>query len=422
MSHSTQVPTVGAARQSLLYICEEWPNPYKPTWDAQIRSLMELGFEVSVVHCSRHYSEQYDSWRKEGDSLGLIPRWSYPTTLQTLPPRLLNVRFLARIFSRLRFARGILKQDKPLKERALDYARLCSLPHLKFDVVLVKNLNCAADYSWLPLIIQPESAAVYYHGGAVAGVEPWYLKHRRMIFENYSAFFTNTRFSKQELESLGCPPRKTHAIPVGLSIPEEHSSRTEYLRDGVLHLLSVSRLSEEKGVIYAIQALEKLIGEGLLNIRLDVIGNGLEEATLRAHVKSRKLDRWIGFHGHQANRVIRDTFLPRADVLINTCFPTRHWAETQCIAIQEAGLERVPAIASRCGGLPEVIVDGKTGILTEPRSVDSIAAAIRQMLSIGSSGIARMGVEAEEFTRCHFDVRIVTKRIVETIREPLAPA
>ena len=63
MSHSTQVPTVGAARQSLLYICEEWPNPYKPTWDAQIRSLMELGFEVSVVHCSRHYSEQYDSWR-----------------------------------------------------------------------------------------------------------------------------------------------------------------------------------------------------------------------------------------------------------------------------------------------------------------------------------------------------------------------
>ena len=37
---------------SMLYICKEWPNKYKPTWDWQIQALLESGVDVTVMQTS----------------------------------------------------------------------------------------------------------------------------------------------------------------------------------------------------------------------------------------------------------------------------------------------------------------------------------------------------------------------------------
>lgn len=60
------------------------------------------------------------------------------------------------------------------------------------------------------------------------------------------------------------------------------------------------------------------------------------------------------------------------------CLPSR--AEPFGIAILEAGAFRLPVVASRVGGIPEIIIDGETGLLVEPDDVKALAAALGRVL------------------------------------------
>jgi glycosyltransferase involved in cell wall biosynthesis len=61
------------------------------------------------------------------------------------------------------------------------------------------------------------------------------------------------------------------------------------------------------------------------------------------------------------------------------CLPSR--AEPFGIAILEAGAYRRPVVASRVGGIPEIIVDDETGLLTEPGDPEGLAASLGRILS-----------------------------------------
>lgn len=408
--------------KSLLYVCEQWPNPYKPTWDFQIQSMIDLGFKVSVVQCGSE-SPQYSPSMKKHLESGTVTRHNYPATLKDLPRQFLNPLFILNIILRVALLATVFRQTKSLKDKVMDYLRLCSLPGLKYDYVLVKNLNCAADYVTLPAIVSSRTApTVYYHGGAVEGVPALYMTQRESIFANYGLLFTNTRYSKRELESLGAPSAKVHAVPVGLNIEEKEQQTKIYRRDGVLSILSSCRLSAEKGVIYAIKAVESLVHSGVTNIKYDIVGNGSEEQSLRKYVEENGLGQWVEFHGRQPNDRVNSVFMANADVLLNTCYPTKTWAETQCVAIQEAGLALVPSIASNCGGLPEVITNGETGLLVETKSIASIAEAIKYLAQVDTAKLENMGRAAEQLVREKFDVNIVTKTMVDIIASEERPA
>jgi glycosyltransferase involved in cell wall biosynthesis len=60
------------------------------------------------------------------------------------------------------------------------------------------------------------------------------------------------------------------------------------------------------------------------------------------------------------------------------CLPSR--AEPFGIAILEAGAYRLPVVASRVGGIPEIVIDEETGLLTEPENVTALAAALARVL------------------------------------------
>ena len=57
------------------------------------------------------------------------------------------------------------------------------------------------------------------------------------------------------------------------------------------------------------------------------------------------------------------------------------FAETFGIVVIEAMAMEKPVIATNVGGPPEIIVDGKTGLLLEPRNVEAISSAIERILS-----------------------------------------
>ena len=86
------------------------------------------------------------------------------------------------------------------------------------------------------------------------------------------------------------------------------------------------------------------------------------------------------------------------------------------IAILEAMAAALPVVATRVGGVPEVVVDGETGLLVEPEDAAGLAEALDRVASdeafrqrLGQAGATRI-VE-------HFDARSMARQMVELYRK-----
>jgi glycosyltransferase involved in cell wall biosynthesis len=132
-------------------------------------------------------------------------------------------------------------------------------------------------------------------------------------------------------------------------------------------LLNVAALAEKKGHAYLLEALRHLDG-----VRLDVVGDGELRDELEAKAREHSLP--VRFHGElPKERVAR--MMGEADLFV---LPSTH--ETFGAVLIEAMACGLPSVATRVGGVPEVL-DETAGELVEPRDPEALAAAIRRVLA-----------------------------------------
>lgn len=81
-------------------------------------------------------------------------------------------------------------------------------------------------------------------------------------------------------------------------------------------------------------------------------------------------------------------------------------------AVREALILGKPVIGSRVGGIPELIVDGLTGVLIEPDNPSQLAAAVKALINSPEER-ARIGVEAGRFADTHLDINICKDAFLE---------
>jgi glycosyltransferase involved in cell wall biosynthesis len=81
----------------------------------------------------------------------------------------------------------------------------------------------------------------------------------------------------------------------------------------------------------------------------------------------------------------------------------------------EAGL---PVVATDVGGLPELVLDGETGMLVPPRRADLLAAAIGRLLGEPQRRAA-MGARGREERRRHWDLAAWARRLEDLYQELL---
>jgi len=157
---------------------------------------------------------------------------------------------------------------------------------------------------------------------------------------------------------------------------------------------NIGALDKFKGQIYLLEAIKRLKEEGIANILCLFCGTGKEEEFLRKFVEGNDLKNEVLFLGF-CDDILR--VLKILDILVITSL-----AESFSMAAVEAMAMRVPVIATNIGGIPEVIDDGKTGIVIPPGNVDAICKAIKYLIQnpgvriqMGKNGRARV---LEKFT------------------------
>ncbi len=197
------------------------------------------------------------------------------------------------------------------------------------------------------------------------------------------------------VERVGVPSRKVETIHYGLDAPPAAwgSNPADDVPAGARIVLSVSRLTQQKGIDTAVRALATLPADTVLV----VLGEGPERAALQSLARELGVERRLFLPGRVPDVA---AWLERASVYAQ---PAR-W-EGFGLAVLEAMVCSLPVVATNVSSLPELVADGDTGILVPPDDPDSLAHGIERALSA-----PQLGEAGRERARSEFSVARMADR------------
>jgi glycogen(starch) synthase len=167
---------------------------------------------------------------------------------------------------------------------------------------------------------------------------------------------------------------------------------SEQLAFDVPRLLCLGRIVDEKGFDLALEAFASLV-DRFPEARLVIAGDGPARAGLEYRATLLGLVDTVEFIGWVAPEKVPELINTTSVVVI----PSR-WREPFClVALQAAQMAR-PVVATRVGGLPEIVVHGQTGLLVERENSSAIAEAIAFLLEHPDVA-AQMGRDARSRAR-----------------------
>ncbi len=211
----------------------------------------------------------------------------------------------------------------------------------------------------------------------------------------------------------GVPREKIRVVRIG--VPEPARGASARIREPLgipkedFLCVMIGSLEERKGHARAFEALAALPA----SVKLLVAGAGEEERALRAAAASLGLERRVHFLGYRADV---DALLAECDVLV---LPST--LEATPYVIVEAMASGLPVVASNVYGVPEIVRDGETGILVDPRVRDDIVRAIAALAGDRERG-ARMGRAARMRYEAMFRVERCVEETEAVYREVLGAA
>lgn len=205
-------------------------------------------------------------------------------------------------------------------------------------------------------------------------LRPWYILAGRL-----AKIVAPSYFLRNQLIKVGLPVDKVKVIYPGVDVTTAVATRPTRPSTTLGFL---GRLTEEKGVDFAIQAIRNLPSD----FNLIIGGTGPEENTLRQLVKNLQLDDRVKFLG---NIEEKEFFFQKIDILIMPSI----LAEAFGLVVIEALAAGVPVAASRIGAIPEIIEHKVNGWLFAPGDEESLAAAVTNLLQ-NSERIKKTALQA----------------------------
>ena len=218
---------------------------------------------------------------------------------------------------------------------------------------------------------------------------------------------------------FGSPAGRVYLVHNAVDLAPFDGLRTEEeseAGDEPVQGLLLGHIGREKGVMDVIQAIKLLQDrEPAVAFQAHFVGEGSTDqdaSAARELVRELGLEQWIQFHPP----VFGDEKLKwfaRADV-----FLLASYSEGMPMTIIEAMGAALPVIATRVGAIPEMVIDGETGVLIEPGSPDQLARAILS-LSVDQKLRRRMGTAGRQVALERYRIQTAAKKLLQIYRQVL---
>jgi L-malate glycosyltransferase len=172
---------------------------------------------------------------------------------------------------------------------------------------------------------------------------------------------------------------------------------------------TVGRLTPVKGIPYLLEAATILVRQGA-KVKILVVGEGGIRQDLIAQTHSLRIADNVVFLGHREDT---DVLLQAMDI-----FALPSLSEGIPMALLEAMAASRPIVASRVGGIPEIIEDGVDGYLVEPMDVNNLAERCRQLIEFPEVA-RRMGEQGRKRVERDFSATSMADRVASVYKELL---
>ncbi len=238
------------------------------------------------------------------------------------------------------------------------------------------------------------------------------------LFRNADQIIANCDHFRERALALGCPAEKAIVIgsPIDATIFHPPASREPY-DARPLRLVGVGRLVEKKGFEDAIAALAILRGWGL-NAELRLLGEGPLRPVLEARIAELGLTDAARLEG-QATQGEIVSALHWADIALAPCVRAASGNEDAPVnTLKEAMATGLPVVATRHGGIPELVIPGENGALVPEHDPAALAGAIREMAARPQEW-ARLGAAGRERVVTQYDRDAVCERTISAYRRCL---
>lgn len=218
-------------------------------------------------------------------------------------------------------------------------------------------------------------------GASAVGYLAHLVARRKKIYHKLARILAPSAFLSEKVRAAGYDDARVRFLPPAIDIRETRAARKENF------FLYAGRLAPQKGVDVLIQA----VGLAGPKVCLKVAGSGPEIANLRETARGYAADK-VEFLGHVDARRLAGLMASARAVVV----PSR-WPENTPAVILEAFAAGAAVVASRIGGIPEMVEDGVEGLLVEAEDVRGLGAAlellagdVRKGRKLGAAGRARL--------------------------------
>jgi colanic acid/amylovoran biosynthesis glycosyltransferase len=220
-----------------------------------------------------------------------------------------------------------------------------------------------------------------------------------------------SRFNRDFLVRLGGDADKIKVIHCGID-PDHYPYRPrDVAAEGPVNALCVASLQEYKGHETLLRALAAG-GDRLERLSLDFVGDGRLRAHLERLAASLGIADRVRFHGALEEAEVRRHLEDASSFVLAAVADKRGNMDGLPVALMEAAACGLPMVSTTISGIPELVVDGETGLLAKPRDVKGLTGALVDLLADWPAATAR-AERARELVEAEFDIHLSAKALHE---------
>lgn len=333
---------------NVLFLTFTYPTPESPASGVYVKEHARAAARhanVAVVHLDRGGS-RYAIEDVHGEEFPTV-RVRYPRTKLAYPLHFIGAIAATRRLRRRGFVPDVIHAHVFLAALPPIFLR----PFFRRPVVVTEHWS----------VFLPEDPA---------SLSPPMLRIARAALARAAFVLPVSSALQRGMEALGIRARfrvVPNAVDVSLFAPSDRSHE-----NGDLHLLFVGLLYPAKGVDTLLDAVA-LVRDRRGGVQLDIVGDGPERANYERRAADLGLSDVVRFVGRQPKDDVAER-MRAADVFVLTS----RYDNNPC-ALIEAQATGLPAVATRVGGIPEILEAGD-GLLAEPGDPESIANRIVEAL------------------------------------------
>jgi glycosyltransferase involved in cell wall biosynthesis len=225
---------------------------------------------------------------------------------------------------------------------------------------------------------------------------------------------TISQFNREFLAAYNPGGTPVHVVHCGVDTATWPVRLRGIPPEGPVRALCVASLEEKKGHRVLLRALAGA-GPRLGRIELDLVGPGVLRGELDALARSLGLADRVRFHGALAEPEVM-AMLDRADLFVLASIRERSgFMEGIPVVLMEAMASGVPVVSTRLSGIPELVLDGETGLLAEPGDAVGLQRAIEHAIEDPAAALQR-AIAGRALVDREFDVMVSAALMAQLFR------